>query len=148
MAPDWKVEPLSREYCNGAVPPLAAMVIDPVAAPLQSRSVLVKVKLGTGGEAMVTVLVVVHAFASFMVTVKVPALMPVKFPVAWKVVPLMEKVSAPVPPDPVAVIVPSLPGTQETTLVEVTVSDNAAGCVMVTTDAAEVQPLLSFTFTL
>ncbi len=90
VAPAWKVVPLSLEYSSGAVPPDAVMVTDPVPPLLQARSAFVKVKVGPDGLVKVTEVVAVHVFASFIVTVKVPASTPVKFPEAWKVVPLME----------------------------------------------------------
>lgn len=59
------------------VPPLAAMLITPVLAPLQTTLVDVGVRVMALGWVILNVEVLVHKLASLMVTVRVPALNPV-----------------------------------------------------------------------
>src|ERR1700687_2739489 len=74
--------PAFNSVCAGAIvygltPPAGVMTTEPVAPPLHSTLVWVKVAVSAGGSVIVTLTVAVHPLASVIVNVCKPAFSPV-----------------------------------------------------------------------
>ena len=93
-------------------PPIPEAAASPSFPPLQLTLEVLKVAETAFGSVMVTSSVSVHAFASVVVTVYVPAVNPVA--VATVAPELQAYVFVPVPPVPAAVAAPSFPPLQVT----------------------------------